>query len=88
MSNIGKKIINVPENTEVKIDKNSISVKGTRGQLEMQFDSAIMFNLDNNEISVTRDGDSKRDKELHGLYRALLPNQIASPIDPLYLLQI
>ena len=76
MSNIGKKIIKVPENTEVKVDKSSISVKGPKGQLDMQFDSVIMFNLDNNEISVTRDGDSKKHRELHGLYRALLQNMI------------
>jgi len=76
MSNIGKKIIYVPENTEVKIDNNSIIVKGPRGELDMDYDTSIMINLDKNEISVTRNADNKKLRELHGLYRALLQNMI------------
>ena len=76
MSNIGKKNINVPENTEINVNKNFISVKGSKGELKMEFDSSINFNIDNNEITVSRSSDSRKDRELHGLYRALLQNMI------------
>ena len=76
MSNIGKKNISVPENTEINVNKNFISVKGSRGELKMEFNSSISFNIDNNEITVSRSGDTRKDRELHGLYRALLQNMI------------
>jgi len=34
MSRIGKQSIIIPENVEVKIDKNQIIIKGPQGQLE------------------------------------------------------
>ena len=62
MSNIGKKNISVPENTEINVNKNFISVKGSRGELKMEFNSSISFNIDNNEITVSRSGDTRKDR--------------------------
>jgi len=76
MSNIGKQSINIPENTEVNISNNNISVKGKLGILDLNYDSRIKINQKDNLITVSRDSDSRKNRELHGLYRALVQNMI------------
>tara|TARA_B100000965_G_scaffold241722_1_gene202804 strand:+ start:80 stop:628 length:549 start_codon:yes stop_codon:yes gene_type:complete len=76
MSNIGKQPINVPENLEVNISSDNISVKGKLGQLEMNYNPRIEIKSDNNFIEVIRKSDKRQDRELHGLYRALIQNMV------------
>jgi len=76
MSNVGKQPINIPENTEVNISNDNISVKGKLGELKMSYNSLIKVKSDNNCIEVSRSSDKRKDRELHGLYRALIFNMI------------
>ena len=76
MSRIGNKPITVPAGVEVKIDGNHISVKGPKGTLERDVESEISMELDGNVLTVSRDSDAKRSKELHGLTRSLINNMI------------
>ena len=76
MSRIGNKTIIIPAGVEVKIDGNHISVKGPKGTLERDVEKEISLNLDENVLTVSRDSDAKRSKELHGLTRSLINNMI------------
>lgn len=76
MSNIGKQPISIPENVDVNISKDSILVKGQLGQLNMSYDSKIDISSKDNIITVKRNSENRSDKELHGLYRALLQNMV------------
>ena len=76
MSRIGNKPITIPAGVEVKIDGNHISVKGPKGTLERDVEKEISLNLDENVLTVSRDSDAKRSKELHGLTRSLINNMI------------
>ena len=76
MSNIGKKIIAVPDKTEVNISKGKITVKGNLGELKLDFDSSIRMVEKDDNISVSRKSDMRKHRELHGLYRALVQNMI------------
>ena len=76
MSNIGKQPINVPENIEVNISNNNISVKGQLGELAISYNPRIKVKSANNFIEVIRNSDKRKDRELHGLYRALISNMI------------
>ena len=76
MSRIGNKTITIPAGVEVKIDGNHISVKGPKGTLERDVESEISMELDGNVLTVSRDSDAKRSKELHGLTRSLINNMI------------
>lgn len=76
MSNIGKKPINILDEVEVKIAKNSLEVNGKLGKLFLEFDSKIKIEKKENVINVTRTSDVKEHKQLHGLYRALIANMI------------
>ena len=76
MSNIGKQPISIPENLEVNISSNNVSIKGKLGQLEMNYNSRIEIKSDKNFIEVLRKTDKRQDRELHGLYRALIQNMV------------
>jgi len=76
MSNIGKQPIQIPDNTEVVIKGSSISVKGKLGELTLDFDTRIKISNQNNLLTVTRETNKRKDRELHGLYRALINNMV------------
>lgn len=52
MSRIGKKVIDIPANTEIKVSGNTFSVKGPKGTLEKQIDSAVTISIENNQVTV------------------------------------
>lgn len=77
MSRIGKLPITIPAGVTVKIDGNTVSVKGAKGELKQTLtDSAISAKIEGSEIIVSRATEQKRHKSLHGLYRMLISNMI------------
>jgi len=76
MSRIGKMPIVVPADCQVAIEGKNVSVKGPKGELSMVVNNLITVALDNGTINVTRDGDSKEERALHGLTRALINNMV------------
>lgn len=77
MSRIGKLPISIPAGVEVKVsDENVVNVKGPLGELSQKVDPEIEVAVEDGTISVSRTGDAKRQKSMHGLYRALLNNMV------------
>lgn len=76
MSRIGKKLIKIPSDVTIAFDKNNIRISGKYGQIEKTFLSFISFCQKDNELFVTREGESKFIKSYHGLCRALIQNMI------------
>jgi len=77
MSRIGNKPISIPTGVEVKIGENNVvNVKGPKGELTREFNMNLGFNIEDNEVVVTRPNDEKANKMLHGTTRALLNNMI------------
>ena len=76
MSKIGKQPIIIPENVQISISNNSVEVKGQLGELNMNFNSRIDISNIDNTIVVKRNSEQRKDKELHGLYRALIQNMV------------
>jgi len=68
--------ISVPSGVEVKIDGNTVTVKGPKGTLTKTFVKAMDIKLENNEIIVSRPSDEKEHKSLHGLTRTLISNMV------------
>ena len=81
MSRIGNKPITVPENVEVKLDGNKITVKGPKGTLEKELHPNMKITLENNVITVTRPNDEAKNRSLHGLTRTLINNMIVGVVD-------
>jgi len=76
MSNIGKQPISIPEGVDININKNIVNVKGKNGELFMEYNNLINISNKDNQVIVTRPSDTREDKALHGLYRALINNMV------------
>lgn len=76
MSRIGKMPITVPAGVDVKLDGNTITVKGPKGQLTRELHQDMKIELDNGVITVTRPSDQKEHRSLHGLTRTLVNNMV------------
>lgn len=76
MSRIGLKPITVPAGVDVKIDGNTVTVKGPKGTLEQTFCPQITVSMDGAVINVARASDDKEDRSLHGLTRTLIANMV------------
>jgi large subunit ribosomal protein L6 len=76
MSRIGRAPIAVPAGVDVKIDGQTVTVKGPKGTLTRTVNETISVTLDNGVISVTRPNDEKENRSLHGLNRTLIANMV------------
>ena len=76
MSRIGNKPITVPDDVEVKIDGQKITVKGPKGTLEKELHKNMNVTLENNVITIKRPDDEPENRSLHGLTRTLINNMI------------
>lgn len=77
MSRIGNKIINIPSGVEVTFaDSNEVTVKGPKGTLVQQFIEEMIFEVEDNTITVVRPNETKAMKQIHGTTRSLLANMI------------
>ncbi|MFM7310972.1 MAG: 50S ribosomal protein L6 [Flavobacteriales bacterium] len=76
MSRIGKAPVTITKGVEVAFNNGVLQVKGPKGQLSQEIDSAITITIDNGEVAVTRSDDHKNSRSKHGLYRALIQNMV------------
>jgi len=76
MSRIGKKLIIVPKGVKVEVKEGVVLVEGAKGKLNMPLSPRINLAITEGEVKVSRVADTKMDRSLHGLYRALIVNMI------------
>jgi len=76
MSRIGSLPIDIPQGTEVKIERSEVMVKGSKGELRRRFHPDISVALKDQCLIVARPSDSKVHRSLHGLTRSLLANMV------------
>jgi large subunit ribosomal protein L6 len=76
MSRIGKLPISIPEGVEIKVDGNTITVKGKLGELVHTVHPDISLSMEDGEISLTRPTDAPNHRAQHGLQRSLINNMI------------
>jgi len=78
MSRIGKQPITLPKGVTFSFskEKNSVSVKGPKGELHQQIDPEFAIKLEDTTITIERPTDQKRHTSMHGLYRALIANMV------------
>ena len=66
----------VPTGVQVKIDGNTVTVKGPRGELTREFRPEMQITLEDGAVRVARPNDERSNKALHGLTRALINNMV------------
>jgi len=76
MSRIGKKPIEIPEKTEINIDNHSLTIKGPKGELNLEVHPEIKVEKKDNQITLSPTKIHKGTKALWGTYRAHIANMI------------
>ena len=74
MSRIGKNPIEIPAGVEVKIEGNTVTVKGPKGTLTETFLDCVNIAQEENQIKVSIDNESHGN--IHGLTRTLINNMV------------
>ncbi|MBN2635690.1 MAG: 50S ribosomal protein L6 [Prolixibacteraceae bacterium] len=77
MSRIGKLPVKIPAGVEIKVnDENIVTVKGPKGELTQKVDPDIQLAIEDGKVELKRNGETKRLKSMHGLYRSLVNNMV------------
>lgn len=74
MSRIGKQPIAIPKGVEVKRQGSVIEVKGPKGVLEVSTHTSVVYEIQANQVVLTRGEETRTAREQHGLRRTLLHN--------------
>lgn len=76
MSRIGKLPVAIPSGVDVQIDGQTVTVKGSKGELTRTFNELMTIKVEDNQVIVERPDDSREAKSFHGLTRTLIANMI------------
>ncbi|MCG8448825.1 MAG: 50S ribosomal protein L6 [Pirellulales bacterium] len=78
MSRIGKKPVAIPSGVKVNVANQEITVEGKLGKLVWSHRPELTVAVDEQakSVVVTREGDNRENRALHGLTRALIQNMV------------
>lgn len=77
MSRVGRSPIQLPKGVTVTVDGgNIVTVKGPKGELKEAIDRDINVEVKDGEVVLSRPTEQIRHRAMHGLYRALIANQV------------
>jgi len=76
MSRIGKKIIDIPEKTEVTVVDNTVTVKGPLGAISRFFKPDISIKIENKQVTLEPTKKTIESNALWGTYSSHISNMI------------
>lgn len=76
MSRIGKKILSIPQNVKVNLDKNNVHVEGPKGKLDWRAPLRLNLEIKDNALAIRRASETKIDRALHGTARSIIANML------------
>ena len=76
MSRIGKRVLTIPENVNVNVNENKVTVKGPKGELSLDLIKTLKVNIEGNELTVEKLKDDKFTNQMHGTTNANINNMI------------
>jgi large subunit ribosomal protein L6 len=76
MSRIGKQPIPVPAGVKIKLDKKLLTVTGGQGSLSRELPPRVSLEMDDKEIRVVPQDDSRLSRSYWGLTRTLVANMV------------
>ena len=81
MSRIGKKPVPIPQGVRVHVEGATVRAEGPKGKLAQPVPAGLTAKLEGNQIVISRAGDDRKVRALHGLARALVANMITGVKD-------
>ena len=76
MSRIGKRVLTIPENVNVSVNENKVTVKGPKGELNLDLIKTIKVNVEGNALTVEKLKNDKFTNQMHGTTNANIKNMI------------
>jgi len=76
VSRIGRAPVAVPAGVTVKIEGNSVCVKGPKGEMSRDFLPILTIGMEEGQIIVKRENDAPFSRSIHGTTRALINNMV------------
>ena len=76
MSRVGKKVIAIPEKTNIDYKNRVLVVKGDKGTLTRTIHPAVDLEIKDNTISVRIEQEDRKTRSLQGLTRSLVANMV------------
>jgi len=76
MSRVGKKVIKLPEKTNIEYKDHQLVVKGEKGTLSRTIHPAVDLSVEDNTISVVIDQEDRKTRSIQGLTRSLVANMV------------
>jgi large subunit ribosomal protein L6 len=76
VSRIGKMPIAIPKGVEVRAERDSVRIKGPKGDLANRIPPGLTVAVENNEVRIARSNDEPQQRAYHGLLRSLLANAV------------
>ena len=76
MSRIGRQPVNIPQGVKVQIDGTTVRAEGPKGKLTQPVPAGLSAKLEGNQLVISRSGDDRKIRALHGLARALMANMV------------
>ncbi len=81
MSRIGRRPVAYPKEVKVEVKDKQIFVEGPKGKLNWNLPDRISVETKDNRIFVKSVSNTKVDKSLHGLSRALIANMVQGVVN-------
>jgi len=76
MSRIGKRVLTIPENVNVEVNGQKVTVKGPKGELSLDLIKTIEVKINGNELTVEKNKEDKFTNQMHGTTNANIANMI------------
>ena len=76
MSRIGINPISLPDGVNVKLQGNTIAVKGPKGELKWDMPAGLKVTIQDKNLKVERPSETKQFRSLHGTTRSIIANMV------------
>ena len=81
MSRIGRKPVSIPQGVKIQIEGGTVRAEGPKGKLMQPVPAGLSAKLENDQLVISRSGDDRKMRALHGLARALVANMVTGVKD-------
>ena len=81
MSRIGKLPVEIPEKVKVNFDGKKLKINGPKGEVSRDIHELIDLEINDEEIVIKRNGESKDDRSLHGMTRSLIEGMVTGVVE-------
>lgn len=76
MSRIGKKPIAIPKGVEARLERDQLTIKGPKGELNLSIHPDVKLDMEGDSIAVSVVDETRESRSIHGLFRVLIDNMV------------